>query len=251
MSTVFSDVSLGITTPMANEIDTAEKFVLDVLSVCREHRFQSIRYCLVFYNTCTDGTYQRMKNLSEREPALDVIFEPQNTCVVDAYFCGYRRLVEKKCDWILEIDAGYSHLPKDISGFFKEMAKGYDCVFGSRFAPGGSYKNAPLSRYVLSKWGSVFVNLLLGTRLTDMTSGFELFTLPVMNKIVSENIIKSHDTFFQTEIKYYCHKYSISEVPIHYSNPSQKSTGQAVQESLKQLMQLYIDRIKPPWKNKG
>ena len=75
----------------------------------------------------------------------------------DAYITAYRQAIGSSCDWILEIDSGYSHLPKQIHRFFDKMIENYDCVFGSRFIDGGEYLNSPISRYLISKWGTILV----------------------------------------------------------------------------------------------
>ena len=74
---------------------------------------------------------------------------------------------------------------------------------------------APLKQRILSRCGSLLVNLLLRAKLKDMTSGFELFTNSAL-KAVLNNGIESRGHFFQTEIKACCHKSRIAEVPIYY-----------------------------------
>ena len=114
--------------------------------------------------------------MEQAEPRLRVVWAPENQCVVDAYVRGYREALIAGVDWILEIDAGFSHQPQDIPQFFDTMLQGYDCVFGSRFMPGGRFSGGSLKRYLISRGGSVLANLVLGTKETDMTSGFELFS---------------------------------------------------------------------------
>jgi len=234
----FHDISLGIVTPMANENATAIDFVNEVLTECGKYEFKSIVYHVIFDNICTDGTYEMLKDYAINEPRLNVVFAPDNKCVVDAYVKGYAEAYKSNCDWVLEIDAGFSHQTNEIERFFNKMVLGYDCVFGSRFIKDGKYKNAPLSRYILSRGGSILVNLIMGTKLKDMTSGFELFSSRVIGEILDEDVIRSRNTFFQTEIRTYCHKFNIAEIPITYSNPSIKSTGSALGDALKSLLSL-------------
>ena len=171
----FSDVNLGIVCPMANESDNAESFVGDVLNVCKQFDFQSIKMYTIFDNKCTDGTYSLLKGVAPGLPELVVIFAPENRSVVDAYLRGYREALKDNRDWILEIDAGYSHQPTDIPQFFTKMKEGYACVFGSRFCRGAKVTDRVLKRYLIALGGTLLTNFLLKTRLTDMTGGFELF----------------------------------------------------------------------------
>jgi hypothetical protein len=94
-----------------------------------------------------------------------------------------------------EIDAGFSHQPSDIPRFFEKMREGYDCVFGTRFAKGGRIEDSSFRRYLISWGGTLLSRLLLGTRLSDMTSGFELFRAPALASVV--DLIHSRGPFFQ------------------------------------------------------
>ncbi|MHC4280899.1 MAG: glycosyltransferase [Planctomycetota bacterium] len=217
-SSKFYDINLGIVCPMANESQTAQEFISQVLQQCKN--FKSVTFFAIFDNKCKDGTYQLLKDWQQKPPELNLIWAPENTCVVDAYIRGYREALKAGCDWILEIDAGFSHKPEDVPQFFEKMAQGYDCVFGSRYHYGASFTKAPWTRRFISKAGSVLTNLLLGTKLKDMTSGFELFTNDALKKVFDTGI-KSRAHFFQTEIKAYCRKLKYAEVPIQYSEPSE------------------------------
>ena len=157
---------------------------------------------------------------------------------MDAYVRGYREAIEAGCDWILEIDAGFSHKPDDIPQFFATMAHGYDCVFGAWFMAGGSIRRSSCKRYFISRCGTILTNLMMGTRLTDMTSGFEMFSRSTL-QMVLERGIRSRAHFFQTEIKVYCRRLKVTEVPIHYEAASPRLHSSAVTEALSQLWRLY------------
>ena len=93
---------------------------------------------------------------------LEIVFSTENKNVVDAYKRGYRRALADGCDWILEIDASYSHKPSDIPKFFSAaMDGGYDCVFGSRFSIGGKVINNTFKRYLLSYGGTRLCKLIV------------------------------------------------------------------------------------------
>lgn len=236
----FCETSLGIVCPMANERENAIKFINAVLEECKG--FKRVSFFAVFDKACKDGTFDLLTELEDKPPQLHLVWSPENRCVVDAYMRGYGEALEAGCDWILEIDAGFSHQPSEIPQFFDTMAEGYDCVFGSRFCRGGDFSDAPFGRYLISRWGSVITNLLLGTKLKDMTSGFELFSNATLQKIM-ENGIHSHGHFFQTEIKVYCRKLRFAEVPIHYRNPSQNVSSSVLMDALSNLFRLFCKRL--------
>ncbi len=236
---------MAIVCPMANESSTAENFITSVLQQCSSatgKNFETVKFFAVLDNFCTDGTYDLLKDLQKRLPELVAIWAPENKCVVDAYVRGYREALDAGCDWILEIDAGFSHQPSQIGQFFEKMAQGYDCVFGCRFCKGGKFTDAPLSRRIISKWGSVLANILLGTKLKDMTSGFEMFTNAALQQVLDKKI-QSKGHFFQTEIKVYCRNMRIAEVPIHYRAPSQNVNAAVMMDAFRNLFRLFKERL--------
>ncbi|MHC4396923.1 MAG: glycosyltransferase [Planctomycetota bacterium] len=225
---------------MANERVNAVEFVNSVLEQCKD--FKSVKFFVVFDKACKDGTFDMLKELQDKPPQLQLVWSPENKCVVDAYLRGYREALDTGCNWILEIDAGFSHQPSEIPQFFEKMAQGYDCVFGSRFCQGGEFTDAPFSRYLISRFGSIMTNLLLGTKLKDMTSGFESFTNTTLQKVLDDGI-RSRGHFFQTEIKVYCRNLRFAEVPIHYRSPSQNVNASVLMDAFASLFRLFRKRL--------
>lgn len=235
-----SDIHLGIVCPMANERETSVQFINMVLEQCKG--FKEVTFFVVLDLACKDGTIDLLKDFARNQTQLKIIWSPENKCVVDAYVRGYKESCSAGCDWILEIDAGFSHDPLEIPRLFDKMLQGYDCVFGSRFCKGGTMLEAPLRRRILSRGGSLLVNILLGTKLKDMTSGFELFTNSALKSVLNHGI-ESRGHFFQTEIKAYCHKFHIAEVPIHYRAPSASVNIAILKDALKNLFRLFKCRL--------
>lgn len=232
-------VYLGIVCPMANEGADAVSFCKAVISECSE--FRSVRFFAIFDRVTTDSSYDQMRELEQIEPHLQVVWAAEDRCVVDAYLRGYQEALEAGCDWILEIDAGFSHRPEEIPQFFRAMEKGMDCVFGSRSL--GRFDRSPWRRRLVSQGGTALTNLLLGTRQTDMTSGFELFTRDTLTLILRRGI-QSRANFFQTEIKTYCRKLKFVEVPITYTTDCARISSSALLDAFKQLLRLFRLRLK-------
>ena len=238
-----SELHLGIVCPMANEEETAVPFVEAVLAECAPYSFKSVTFFAVLDGKSHDNTRQLLNNLKERSPGLRVVWAPESNGVVKAYVRGYQEALEAGSDWILEIDSGFSHQPSEIPQFFDKMLEGYDCVFGSRFCEGGAFAENSSRRYFISRGGTVLSNLLLGTTLKDMTSGFELFTRNSL-RFVLDRGIQSRSPFFQTEIRAYCHHLKIVEVPIHYRAGSHEIRGAALRDSFGNLWRLFQLRMK-------
>lgn len=232
-------VDLGIVCPMANEGDDAQAFCRQVLENCSG--FRKVTFFAVFDRVTRDFSLDRMRELEQTEPRLRVVWAPENRCVVDAYMRGYKEALDAGCDWILEIDAGFSHRPGDIPQFFDEMEKGMDCVFGSRTL--GRFKDSSMKRRFVSWGGTALANLLLGTRQTDMTSGFELFSRQTLSMVIDRGI-HSRAHFFQTEIKTYCRNLRFVEVPITYRAASPRLGSSALADAFNQLWRLFQLRLK-------
>jgi dolichol-phosphate mannosyltransferase len=233
-----SEIKLGCVCPMASEEQTAVSFVDAVLEQCRSREFKSVILFVILDRACKDNTLELLRQHALRRPELRIIWAPENRSVVDAYVRGYREALAADCDWILEIDAGFSHRPEDIPQFFDKMSEGYDCVFGSRFCDGGSVTDSSLKRRIISRGGTLLTNSLLGTKLKDMTSGFEMFSRSALETVVDRGI-KSRGPFFQTEIKTYCRNLNVAEVPIQYRAASHNVSNKVLKDSFSNLWRLY------------
>ncbi len=229
---------LAVVTPLANEREVIDDFVARVM---RQLGPRDRMFC-VFDNVSTDGSVERARELALAEPRLTVVWAPENTCVVDAYFRGYREALAGGFEWILEMDGGLSHLPEEIPKFIEAMGQGYDFAGGSRFMPGGGF-SGPFFRKLVSRGGTILSNLLLGTRMRDMTSGFECFTHVALSRVVAMGV-RSKAHFFQTEIRYMMHALRWTEIPIHYGCPSQSVGKDSLSEAFGTLWKLFRERRK-------
>ena len=224
---------LGVVIPLANEEAQIDHFLVNTTAQLCE---RDLVFC-VLDNVSRDGTRERVTDFSKRDPRVRLVWAPGNRCVVDSYFRGYREALVAGCQWILEMDGGYSHRPEEIPQFVAAMERGADLAAGSRFVPGGSHRGS-LFRYCVSRGGSVLTNLLLGTRMYDMTSGFECFSRVALEHVV-ERGVRSRAHFFQTEIRYLLHDWEWVEIPINYTNPSKSVGGQSLREALRILWTLF------------
>jgi len=236
-------IRLGVACPMANEGEDAVRFVRTLLAHCEAFPFRELRFFAVIDKASTDNTRQLLEDYATTEPRLTVVWAPENRCVVDAYVRGYKAALDHGCDWILEIDAGFSHNPAEAPRLLEQMATGkYDCIFGSRFSQGGGISDSSFKRYLVSSGGSFLTNLLLGTKMSDMTSGFELFSRETMQAIMARGI-RSRAHFFQTEIKVFCRNRRYLEVPITYRMASPRLSNKAIVEALRQLSGMFFQRM--------
>lgn len=222
---------------MANESQSATRFVAELLAECSS--FRKVDFFAVLDRASRDATLELLRTLALTEKRLQVVWAPENRCVVDAYVRGYRDAIAAGADWVLEIDAGFSHRPQDAPRFFEAMEEGCDCVFATRFSRGGKIESSSVKRKFVSIGGTLLTNLILRTQLSDMTSGFQLFRREILEKILEKGIC-SRGPFFQTEMKAYCYNTRFAEVPITYSMASHNVKMTSIRESFRQLRRLAL-----------
>jgi dolichol-phosphate mannosyltransferase len=223
---------LGVVIPLANEEATVEQLLQRVLAQLGPLD----RIFCILDGKSQDRTMALVRGVSSLDPRVVAVWAPENRCVVDAYFRGFRDALAAGCDWVLEMDGGLSHCPEEIPRFLDALGKGADFAAGSRFIRGGSYQGR-WSRRLLSRGGTLLANLLLGTGMKDMTSGFECYSRRALSRVV-ERGVRSRAHFFQTEIRYMLHDWSWVEVPITYCNPSTSVGKATILESVRLLLRL-------------
>lgn len=226
--------------PMANEEPDFEPFIKSLQNTLSE--IGSGKVYFVVDKVSKDRTLELCQNLSEKDNRFNTVWAPENKNVVDAYIRGYKEALRNGHTHIVEMDAGLSHDPATLPVFLKHFEEGYECVFGSRFIKGGSMGDSPPRRRLLSGAGTILANLLLGTRLKDMTSGFQGFSREVVEKFCAYPL-ESKAHFYQTELRYLLRERKFIEIPIHYQAPSPRVSRKAIINSLETLIYYFWRRI--------
>ena len=231
----------AVVVPMANEEKEFEPFVKALADVM--DRLDSGAVYFVIDSVSKDQTLFLCQELANQDNRFRAIWAPENRNVVDAYLRGYREAYNSGHDIIIEMDAGLSHDPRAIPMFIRVLNEGNECAFGSRFINGGSMSDSPLSRRILSKGGTILSTIFLGTKLFDMTSGFQGFHAEVVGKIL-DYPLRSQAHFYQTELRYLLKKHRYAEIPIHYKAPSPRVSKKAIKNSLSVLLFYIVQRFK-------
>ena len=219
--------------PVANEEETMEQLLDRILALPYDNLF--------VYPVIDDYSKDRTEEIIRRKETetgrVKCIYYKESKGVITCYLEGFRQALKDGAEWIVEMDGGLSHIPEEIPQFIEKLEQGYDCVWGSRFMKDGEMRNLPFYRRVLSQGGTFLSNFVLGTRLKDMTSGFEAFTRETMEKMNLDGIL-SRGHMYQTEMRFYCRKLHTIEVPIHYVGGASSLKGSSVTEALRLLFQL-------------
>ncbi len=137
-----------------------------------------------------------------------------------AYIHGFRWCLQKGYEYIFEMDADFSHNPKDLVRLYDACAKdGADMSVGSRYIKDGGVENWPLDRILLSKYASVYVRIVTWLPVKDTTAGFVCYTRKVLEKI-DLNKIEFIGYAFQIEMKFAAWQlgFKIQEVPIIFTD---------------------------------
>jgi len=197
---------------------------------------------LVVDTVSQDKTLSLCEALSASDARFRTIWAPENRNVVDAYLRGYREALKNGHFFIIEMDAGLSHDPRALPMFLRVLNEGNECAFGSRFINGGSICQSSWKRTFLSRIGTILANVLLGTKMYDMTSGFQGFHARVVQDFVDYPLLsKAH--FYQTELRYLLRNKRYAEIPIHYRAPSPSVSRRAILNSLSVLLFYFRKRL--------
>ncbi|MCR5735934.1 MAG: glycosyltransferase [Lachnospiraceae bacterium] len=231
-----------IVMPVANEEETME----DVLSRIMALPYDNLYVYPVIDSYSKDRTEEIIRNMEKKHDRIKLIFYAESRGVITCYLHGFKMALADGAVRVIEMDGGGSHKPEEIPQFIKKLDEGYDCVWGSRFIEGGGISDQPLYRRLLSSGGTILSNLVLGTKLKDMTSGFEGFQRKVLENMDLDAFL-SRGHMYQTEMRYYCRKLNTVEVPITYVGSKSSIKLKSVTEALRLLFKLK-DNEKNVWK---
>lgn len=219
--------------PVANEEASMGEIIEQVLML----PYDNLYLYLIIDSYSKDRTEEIIRSFEVKTNRVKCIFYKESKGVISCYFEGYRQALKDGAEFIIEMDGGGSHSPKEIPQFIERLEEGYECVWGSRFIPGGDISHQPFYRRVLSGGGTILANMILGTKLKDMTSGFEAFQREVLEKYDFDRFL-STGHMYQTEMRFYCRGYRTVEVPIHYIGGASSLKFKSVKEALVILFRL-------------
>ncbi len=138
-----------------------------------------------------------------------------------AYVAGMTRAIADGADYVVQMDADFSHSPRYLPQMLGVLlATGADVVIGSRYVPGGSLDARwEWNRRLLSWWANLYSRAILGLRIRDMTAGFKMWRREALQAIGLQNV-RSNGYSFQVEMAYLCEKlgFRLVEIPIHFED---------------------------------
>ncbi len=195
--------------PTYNERDNIEKIVHAVLPL--DPRI----HVLVVDDNSPDGTGQIADRLArEQEDKVFVLHRANKEGLGKAYIAGFKWAIERKFDYIFEMDADFSHGPEYIKDFLREINT-HDVVLGSRYITGVNVINWPMSRLLLSYFANVYSRIITGLPVRDATGGFKCFRRKVLETINLDEVHSSGYSFqIEMSMRAWKRGFKIKEIPI-------------------------------------
>ena len=201
--------------PTYNEKENIENIIRYVFSLEKEF------HILIVEDNSPDGTADIVKRLIEEFPERLFIEQRKGKLGLGtAYIHGFKWALQRGDDFIFEMDADFSHPPKDLLRLYEACSKGADMAVGSRYVDGKiSVVNWPIGRVIMSYYASWYVRLITGMRIGDATAGFACYKRQVLEQIKLDKI-RFVGYAFQIEMKYTVFKkgFKIVEVPIIFTD---------------------------------
>ncbi len=203
---------------------------------------------LIIDDNSPDGTAAIVKNLQPSFANLHLIERSGKMGLGTAYIEGFKWSLENGYDYIYEMDADFSHDPKDLVRLYETCKiDGADLAIGSRYISGVNVVNWPLTRVLMSYIASIYVRIITGMRIMDTTAGFKCYKREVLENIKPE-LIRSVGYGFQIEMKFTAWKlgYKIIEVPIIFTDRklgASKMSGGIFNEALWGVLRMKLRSV--------
>lgn len=201
--------------PTYNEKENIENIIRYVFSLEKEF------HILIVEDNSPDGTADIVKRLIEEFPERLFIEQRKGKLGLGtAYIHGFKWALQRGYDFIFEMDADFSHPPKDLLRLYEACSKGADMAVGSRYVDGKiSVVNWPIGRVIMSYYASWYVRLITRMKIGDATAGFACYKRQVLEQIKLDKI-RFVGYAFQIEMKYTVFKkgFKIVEVPIIFTD---------------------------------
>jgi len=212
--------------PTFNEKENIKSIIIAIFALRKDFNI------LVVDDNSPDGTAEIVKDLMQKFPDRLFILERSGKLGLGtAYILGFKYALDHDFEYVFEMDADFSHNPKDLEQLYKACEKdGNDLAIGSRYSSGVNVVNWPMGRVLLSYFASLYVQIVTRMHIKDSTAGFVCYRRKVLETINLDKV-KFIGYAFQIEMKFTAWKFGfkIIEVPIIFTNralgESKMSTG--------------------------
>lgn len=173
---------------------------------------------LIVDDNSPDGTGEAADVLAENYESVQVLHREVKEGLGRAYLAGFKFALAADADFVVEMDADFSHDPRDIGRLVRAAFRECDLAIGSRYVAGGGVRDWSLFRRVLSRAGGQYARRVLGVEVQDLTGGFKCFRRETLEAIALDKVI-SNGYGFQIELTYRTIRAgkTVQEVPIWFT----------------------------------
>jgi dolichol-phosphate mannosyltransferase len=191
---------------------------------------------LIVDDASPDGTAEAVAVIAAANPRVHLLRRSGKLGLGTAYIAGFRWALERDYQYVLEMDADFSHDPAFVPRFLDAITDA-DLVLGSRYRDGrANVVNWPMTRLLISYFANVYARAVTGVPVWDATGGFKCFRRKVLEAI-DLSAIKSNGYAFQIETTFWAWKlgFRVVEIPIVFSDRmegSSKMSGSIVREAI-------------------
>ncbi len=198
---------------------------------------------LVVDDGSPDGTADRVRVFMEKYPErVGLIERESKQGLGTAYLTGFKKALQDGFGYICEMDADFSHNPRDLGLLIEACRNGADLAIGSRYKDGVRVVDWPLSRLILSYGAGVYTRLITRLPVRDATAGFKCFKRGVLESINFDEV-RSNGYSFQIEMSYRAWKrgFNLVEVPIVFTERTEgqsKMSKSIVREAMRKVWEL-------------
>lgn len=226
--------------PTYNEMENIPRLIPILLE-----KYENVDILIVDDNS-PDGTGDFVKKLSEENSRIHLISRPGKMGLGTAYVEGFKYALKNNYEFIFEMDADFSHDPKEIGNFLAAM-NNYDLVIGSRYITGVNVINWPMRRLLLSYFANIYTRVITGLPVHDTTGGFKCFRRKVLESIDLDKV-KSNGYAFQIEMNFkaWKNKFRVGEIPIIFHDRvkgSSKMSKKIVREAIFMVWKLRLRSV--------
>jgi dolichol-phosphate mannosyltransferase len=228
--------------PTYNELENIKLIIPTILNI----RYKDSIDILVVDDNSPDGTASFVEEYSKTFEHVKLLKREKKMGLGTAYIAGFKYALLHGYDFIFEMDADFSHDPKEIKNFLK-VIRDYDLVLGSRYVDGINVLHWPMSRLLLSYFANIYTRLVTSMPIKDATGGFKCFRRKVLESINLDKI-KSNGYAFQIEMTFKAYKkgFKIKEIPIVFSDRvkgTSKMSKKIVREAVFLVWKLRISSL--------
>ena len=215
METKFhSDPKVAVVLPTYCETENIERLIQEL----QELKFNLL--ITVIDDSSPDGTAEIVKKLQEEHDNIILFVRPKKLGLGTAIITAFRSILclKNQLDYVITMDADYSHNPQDIPRLIDVARSGYDLVIGSRYCEGGRIIGWHRMRWLISRVANLIASAIVGTRIRDCTSGLRCYSKRYVKTVLPNLHSQTYEIQIETVKQARLQRFRVKEIPITFVN---------------------------------